>query len=52
MSRPPRVSACTLHRDMKIITCVSRGSLQHEDSMGNGSIIKPGDIHRMSAEPE
>lgn len=37
------------HRNMEIITYVLKGSLFHQDSMGNGSIIKPGDIQIMSA---
>jgi len=37
------------HRDMEIVTYVLEGSLQHKDSMGNGSIIKAGELQRMTA---
>lgn len=37
------------HRDMEIFTYILDGALQHRDSMGNGSIIRPGDVQRMSA---
>ena len=37
------------HRDMEIITYILEGALKHEDSMGNGSVIRPGDVQRMTA---
>jgi redox-sensitive bicupin YhaK (pirin superfamily) len=37
------------HRDMEIVTYLLEGSLEHQDSLGTGSVIRPGEVQRMTA---
>ncbi len=37
------------HQDMEIVTYVLEGALEHQDSMGNGEVLRPGEFQRMSA---
>jgi quercetin 2,3-dioxygenase len=47
--QPGRGFGTHSHRDMEIVTYVLEGELQHRDNMGTGSIIRPGEVQRMSA---
>jgi redox-sensitive bicupin YhaK (pirin superfamily) len=47
--QPGRGFGTHSHRDMEIVTYVLDGELQHRDSMGTGSILRPGEVQRMSA---
>ena len=47
--KPSRGFGTHAHQDMEIVTWVVDGALEHKDSLGNGSIIRPGDAQRMTA---
>lgn len=47
--KPGRGFDTHFHRDMEILTYLLEGKLQHRDNLGNGSVILPGDVQRMTA---